>query len=431
MNTLIIYMAKAAVYMTAFYLVYSLLLSRDTMHSRNRSFILFSIVSALILPLVTLQIKSPVSFPFFGKILSEVFISGTRSNTIQLSEYGSVLPVARLISVIYMAGIILFGLKALVNLFVLIFMIIRRRNGENNIIVFNEFNTSGFSANGYVFINSRLSPDEAEEIIRHEQNHLDHNHFTDIMIAETVKIFQWFNPVIHLFERSLRAVHEFQADEGCLKAGIPVVSYQRLLLNQVFRSKIFGLANCFSNPSLIRRRIMMMTKKRSKATANLKLIFALPVIAILLAAFSSGTENLKGGRLPTLPDGSNLNEEFINNAGINNISGSENTNTEPLTVAEEMPVFPGGDNALLRYIAENTVYPDNAKARNIQGRVIVRFAITTEGTVSMATILKGAAPDLDNEALRVVESLPKFKPGKQNGKTVPVWYMVPITFTLK
>ena len=96
-----------------------------------------------------------------------------------------------------------------------------------------------------------------------------------------------------------------------------------------------------------------------------------------------------------------------------------------------MPMFPGGDAALLKYIAENTIYPDSAKAQNIEGRVIVRFAVTTEGTVSMTSILKGVSPDLDNEALRVVKSLPKFKPGKQGGRVVPVWYMVPITFTLK
>ncbi len=104
---------------------------------------------------------------------------------------------------------------------------------------------------------------------------------------------------------------------------------------------------------------------------------------------------------------------------------------EPFIVVEEMPMFPGGEAALLQYIADNTQYPEVAKENNIQGRVIVRFCVTSRGGVDKVSILKGVDPELDKEAMRVVQTLPAFKPGKQGGKPVPVWYMVPITFTLK
>src|SRR5450759_2276358 len=103
----------------------------------------------------------------------------------------------------------------------------------------------------------------------------------------------------------------------------------------------------------------------------------------------------------------------------------------PFVVVEEMPMFPGGDPALLKYISEHTNYPEVAKENNIQGRVIVRFCVTSKGGVSQVSVLKGVDPELDKEAIRVVNTLPTFKPGKQGGKPVPVWYMVPITFTLK
>jgi protein TonB len=103
----------------------------------------------------------------------------------------------------------------------------------------------------------------------------------------------------------------------------------------------------------------------------------------------------------------------------------------PFVVVEEMPVFPGGDVALLKYIMEHTQYPEIAKENNIQGKVIVRFCVTSKGGVSQVSILKGVDPELDKEAIRVVNTLPTFRPGKQGGKPVPVWYMVPITFTLK
>ncbi len=104
---------------------------------------------------------------------------------------------------------------------------------------------------------------------------------------------------------------------------------------------------------------------------------------------------------------------------------------EPFVVVEEMPMFPGGEGALLDYIGNHTNYPELAKENNIQGRVIVRFCVTSKGTINQVSILKGVDPELDKEAIRVVSELPPFKPGKQGGKPVPVWYMVPITFTLK
>ena len=100
----------------------------------------------------------------------------------------------------------------------------------------------------------------------------------------------------------------------------------------------------------------------------------------------------------------------------------EEAEAEPFVVVEEMPMFPGGETELLTWIANNTQYPEVAKENNIQGKVIVRFCVTSKGTVD---------PELDKEAIRVVQTLPAFKPGKQGGKPVPVWYMVPINFTLK
>jgi protein TonB len=95
-----------------------------------------------------------------------------------------------------------------------------------------------------------------------------------------------------------------------------------------------------------------------------------------------------------------------------------------------MPLFPGGDAELLKYIAENTKYPETAKAAKAEGRVIVRFIVTKEGNADGVSILKGVDPLLDEEAVRVVSSLKGFEPGRQGGMPVNVWYMVPINFFL-
>jgi protein TonB len=104
---------------------------------------------------------------------------------------------------------------------------------------------------------------------------------------------------------------------------------------------------------------------------------------------------------------------------------------EPVIVAKEMPVFPGGNQALLDYIAKNIKYPEEAIINNIQGKVTLKFVVNTDGSVDRIEILRGVDPLLDQEAIRVVGTLPKFKPGKQNGIPVPVWFMVPVNFQLR
>lgn len=103
----------------------------------------------------------------------------------------------------------------------------------------------------------------------------------------------------------------------------------------------------------------------------------------------------------------------------------------PYVVVEQMPLYPGGEIELLNFLKNNLIYPEAAKAENIEGRVIVRFIVSKEGNAESATVLKGVHPLLDAEALRVVSKMSGFKPGMQDSKPVNVWYMVPVTFSLQ
>jgi TonB family protein len=277
---------------------------------------------------------------------------------------------------------------------------------------------------GHIFINTRLSPEDAGDIIRHEQNHLKQNHFIDIIFIEVVQAIQWFNPAVYLFNRSLRAIHEYQADRDCLRSGVPITNYQSLLLSQIFKSKAFSLSNSFSNPSLVKKRMLMMTKRRTTAIANIKLLLVIPVITLVFLAVSAYRE---------IPGASVVSSPATISSNGNSAAALlvPNEKYEPFVTVEEMPLFPGGDIELLKYIGENTKYPESAAQQNIQGKVIVRFCVTPKGGISMISVLSGVSPELDAEAIRVVKSLPSFKPGMQSGKPVPVWYMVPINFTLK
>ncbi|MBD5242657.1 MAG: energy transducer TonB [Bacteroides sp.] len=101
------------------------------------------------------------------------------------------------------------------------------------------------------------------------------------------------------------------------------------------------------------------------------------------------------------------------------------------TVVEQQPQFPGGEAALLKYVAEHIRYPAVAQENNIQGKVVVQFVVTKTGAVGEVKVVRSKDPDLDKEAVRVVKSLPNFVPGKMNGHAVNVWYTLPITFRLQ
>ena len=107
------------------------------------------------------------------------------------------------------------------------------------------------------------------------------------------------------------------------------------------------------------------------------------------------------------------------------------TEPEPVIIVSEPPVFPGGEKELMNFINGNIKYPDEAIANNIEGRVILRFVVSTDGSVKRIELIKGVDPLLNQEAMRVISLLPKWKPGKNNGNPAAVWFSVPVTFTLK
>ena len=108
----------------------------------------------------------------------------------------------------------------------------------------------------------------------------------------------------------------------------------------------------------------------------------------------------------------------------------EEDDDEYFMVVENMPEFPGGDIGLMKYIQKNVRYPAIAKEYNITGKVYVSFIVDKQGTVTNVKIVRGVDKNLDAEAVRVVKSLPKYKPGKQRGKPVRVMFTIPINFTL-
>ena len=163
----------------------------------------------------------------------------------------------------------------------------------------------------------------------------------------------------------------------------------------------------------------MKTLKKTRKTALITILLIVPVIALAMITISSCGNSKKGEAAsdvpappPPPPIGPDADSVYVN--------------------VDEMPVFTGGDTALLHWVGKHTKYPEEAKNNNITGKVIVRFVVGKDGFVSKVSILDGANPLFNAEAVRVIGTLPKFeKPAMVKGKPVAVHYMMPITFNLK
>lgn len=163
----------------------------------------------------------------------------------------------------------------------------------------------------------------------------------------------------------------------------------------------------------------MKTEKKDKTRVNHKLLMILPVLAIVLIAF---------------PDCGNKKESALESTEkvIPQESKTVSITDSVFVEVDEMPVFKDGQNGLIKFVADNTKYPESAKERGITGRVTVKFVVQKDCSVSDVKIVQSVDPDLDAEALRVVKLLPKFeKPALKAGIPVSVQFMLPINFSLK
>jgi TonB family protein len=253
-------------------------------------------------------------------------------------------------------------------------------------------------------------------------------------VIELMTIIQWFNPFIWLLGRSMKGIHEFLADEGVLQSGIPKKNYQALIFNEAAGLQINSITNHF-NVSLIKNRIHMMTKHRSGAWAASKVLFILPAIIFLAFFFSAGKTSSLFAQETKKEESKSLGQP-IGVASQQSQDPKTADQAKPVagqevfTEVEEMPSFPGGDEARVRFMIENIKYPENAKKNGIQGKVFVQFIVEKDGKITNVKVIRGFNKECDEEAVRVIKLMPKWNPGKQKGQAVRVQFVLPIKFAL-
>ena len=451
---LLIYQIKVGICLIAFYLLWKLLLSRETFHRFNRLALLVVMALALVLPWikVTLSNPTPVTEPMV--VLEELLV--TPAGAVlpqQAAQPWNVLNIANVLYFIGMAVVLGWLLHSQWNLHRLMKKGQTESLPNGTILHVVPGDMSPFSYFKHIVINEQDYRDNPREILIHEQAHINLRHSLDVVFTSVLTLFQWWNPAAWLLCRELRQVHEYEADEAVLNSNVDVKQYQMLLIRKSVGDQLFSMANSFNYQSL-KKRIRMMTINRSSRWNRLRALAAVPVIALALLAFANpktdvepelvvvaytpASETLSNASQASQPEVAPVEaEKTVEDQAVADQVIDEKT-TEPSAQdnkvyqsVEVMPEYPGGVVEMMKFLQMNINYPPMAAANKIGGRVVVQFIVDKTGQVGDVKVVRSVNEEIDAEAVRVVKSMPNFTPGQQDGKPVSVWYTLPISFKLQ
>nr|WP_325289441.1 TonB family protein [uncultured Bacteroides sp.] len=442
MGIFLVYILKSAACLAVFYLFYKLLMSRDTFHRFNRFALLGLLVLSSVLPLVEVSVNRPAPVHETMLTLEQLLLLADVQAEGEIVSQPTTALWVRVALLVYLAGIVFFAVRNLWSLGRLGVLLRRGRlerladwlpgRVENVRLVVHNHDIAPFSWMRYIVLSRKDLEENSREILIHELAHIRNRHSWDLLLADICIFVQWFNPAAWLLKQELQTVHEYEADDTVLREGVNAKDYQMLLIKKAVGTRLYSMANSFNHSSL-KKRITMMLKEKSNPWARVKYLYVLPLAALAVSAFAR-------------PEVSAVADE-LSSAKVNDLVASMKTNqTETASVAvkdtltpdesvfevvEQMPEFPGGYKEMMKYIEQNMRYPEEAKKAGTQGRVVVQFLVNKNGAISDVSVLHSVDRLLDAEAVRLVRSMPKWKPGMQKGKAVTVKYTVPVLFKLE
>jgi len=408
--------------------VYELLLRKETFFNWNRSYLLITSITSLLLPFIKLKSFSKV-------IPSEIFVN---LPAVILGEEKEVSPaiieslntvtenttsITFLVFWIWYFGILVFSCV----LFFKLYKVWRFKRSSNSIqkkaysIVTLKNSEDAFSFWNHIFLGDQIENTQKESILKHEKVHVDEKHTIDLLWFELLRIAFWFNPLVYIYQKRITEVHEFIADKSASKQQ---QNYYENLLAKTFNIAQFSLVNQFYSSSLIKKRIIMLTKEKSRTILKLKYLIVAPIIIGMLMFSSSG-----------------YSQEIIVEKET---SASENIKGEiPFSVIDQVPIYPGCDESatleelkkcfsleIAKHINKN-FNTKIGKIHNLLGRqkIYIAFKVDEQGQLKDIKA-RGPHEALVTEAERVINTLPTLKPGMHNGKAVTVPFSIPVIFQI-
>jgi formylglycine-generating enzyme required for sulfatase activity len=308
MTHLFIYLIEASICLFLLYICYVLLIKNDTFYRLKRLYLIFSVVISITIPqlpsvreskevkqIITTFSQNDNAYSNYKDAFEKVVFGNIPEKSVKLDSSSNMYPFILILLTVYLLGIVLLIFRLVININQLL-SLVRSNNIEPHgkfAIVHHNDDYPTFSFLRYIFLNStNLDNNDMSIVLKHEEAHIRNWHSVDMMFIELCKVVFWFNPVIWIFKRSLIKVHECEVDDYLIESRKEdVLNYQSLLLRQYLSNINIELAHPF-NYSLVKFRIKMMTKTKSRAIAKYKIILALPVIILSLLAFSNANISL-------------------------------------------------------------------------------------------------------------------------------------------
>lgn len=491
------YILQTIVFQLLFLLAYDVLFKKETFFRWNRVYLLATAILSFALPIIKINgFKNTLPKNYIMELPEVVLgtLSIPQNNSIRLNTV-----VLKQNNTSNWEFIFFIGLCVAFCLFIYkifkIYSLAKKnpRQTRGKIVLVELLNSSAaFSFFNYIFLGAGIKAEDKDAILQHELIHVQQKHSFDLLFFEVLRIVFWFNPFIYIYQSRMAILHEFIADSHAVKHHNKAQYYQNLLA-QVFKTQNISFINTFFKQSLIKKRIVMLSKSKSKQVHLLKFVVLVPLVfGMLIYTSAQAKEKTNENRLVPLEIENLFDKQFEEKLPMvykqtkltddtkgnrkakpalmakddafsklviveeekttTNLKEKKQTATSkqdyntievPFAIVEEVPVFPGCENLtkeeqrtcfsenISKHVSEN-YNVDLAEKLDLKGRqrINVIFKVNKEGNI-VEIRSRSKHPALESEANRVIKSLPKMIAGRHKGKQVTVAYSLPIVFEIK
>jgi TonB family protein len=427
MSPFLLYIARSSLYLAIFYAFFLLVMRRTSLFRFNRIVLLAGSAACFVLPLLRLRTVSAAA----GTAAAGPLTAVAAAPAPQAAAVAAA-PAASPLLLLYVAGaaaVLSFTAVAAIRMLRTIHSGQKITKDGYKLTVLDK-DVPSFSWGRHIVMGLSDYVNNPS-ILTHERMHIKNRHSLDILLFTPVTILHWFNPLVWITLSEIKLLHEYEADEAVINNGIDATKYQLLLVKKAVGEHRFTLANGFQH-SKLKNRINMMIKKQTPGWMRFAYLLLLPVLAGAMFACNPAREQEQ----ELVPEAEQLETKAVEDAlraeyKEEIMALMERGEAVPFQIVEEKPSFHRGDaNTFANWIGDHLKYPESAKKAGVQGRVTLQFTIGKDGKVGDVKVLRGVSEDVDAEAVRVVESSPKWKPGRIDGKAVPVAFTLPINFKL-
>jgi len=442
------YIIQVVLFQILFIILYDVLLRKETFFNLNRFYLISSALISFIIPFLKFDSLSNYSSAVILEQLPSVILNPQQkiSNIVSLSLVSQ-------FKILLIIGMVVMFTLFMYKIISILLLILNNKKEKFQSFTIVQIHKTGevFSFFRYIFIDKSFSTKDCKPILKHELAHIKGLHSLDLLLFEILKIVNWFNPVIYIYQHRITEIHEFIADSKTVKSENKRTFFNNLIgIN--FKTTKIDFVNQFYKHSLIKKRIMMTNKEKSNKVFKFKYLLMLPLLASMIfftscqqksQTISQQIETLKaslkqkdsfnkkekGELMSLMMDLINKNKTAV----TSNISFSK---------VDQVPIYPGCESAtdqracfsekITELVSKNF---DSKLANNLNlkpglKRIFVLFNVDKEGHV-VGIRARGPHVKLEEETKRVINLIPPLKPAMQDGKNVAIRYSLPIAINVQ